>query len=121
MLTPHIVVVDDDDAIRELVVAVVQETIPSAEVSAHTSAIYALQESITGTIDLLITNCHMPDMDGPTLIRTLREEKNKVRIIMVSGSDEARELAEEVGVDAFVPKYALREALMEAIRSLVAA
>ena len=121
MHIPHIVVVDDDDAIRSVVVAVVQEAIPSAEVSAHTSALQALQEISTGTIDLLITNCHMPDMDGPTLIKTLRDDKNAVPIIMVSGSDEAREVAEEVGVDVFVPKYAIRSTLTDAIRSLVAA
>ena len=117
----HIVVVDDDDAIRSIVVSVVHEAIPTAEVSAHFSAVRALQEISTGTIDLLITNCHMPDMDGPTLIKTLREEKNGIPIIMVSGSDEARQLAEEVGVDFFVPKYAIHPALTDAIRSLVPA
>ncbi len=121
MHNPHIVVVDDDDAIRSVVVAVVQEAIPSAKVSAHTSALHALQEISTGTIDLLITNCHMPDMDGPTLIKTLRDGKSSVPIIMVSGSDEAREVAEEVGVDAFVSKIAIRSELTDVIRSLVTA
>jgi len=118
---PHVVVVDDDDAIRSIVVSVVHEAIPAAEVSAHTSAVHALQEISTGHIDLLITNCHMPDMDGPTLIKTLRQGKNGVPIIMVSGSDEARQVAEEVGVDFFVPKHALHAALTDAIHSLIPA
>ena len=117
----HVVVVDDDDAIRSIVVSVVHEAIPTAQVSAHTSAVHALQEISTGSIDLLITNCHMPDMDGPTLIKTLRQGKNGIPIIMVSGSDEARQLAEDVGVDIFVPKHVLHAALTDAIRSLIAA
>jgi CheY-like chemotaxis protein len=117
--SPHILVVDDDDAIRSVVVAVAQEAIPSAEVTSHASSLHALQKISTGEIDLLITNCHMPDMDGPTLIKTLRQEKNGIPIIMVSGSDEARELAEKAGVDRFVPKYAIHATLGDAILSLI--
>ena len=34
--------------------------------------------------------CHMPDMDGPALVRTLREKKLALPIIMVSGSTRNR-------------------------------
>ncbi len=90
-----------------------------AEVTSYASALQALQEISTGGVDLLITNCHMPDMDGPTLIKTLRQERHNVPIIMISGSDEARQLAEDAGVDCFVAKHAIHSALTEAIRSLI--
>lgn len=117
--SPHIVIVDDDDAVRSVVVAVTREAIPSAEITDHTSALHALQAIHSSGVDLLITNCHMPDMDGPTLVKTLREEKHAIPVIMVSGSDEARALAEEVGVDYFVPKHAIHAVLSDAIHALL--
>jgi CheY-like chemotaxis protein len=115
----HIIIVDDDDAIRSLIMAIAREAIPSAVVKEHTSSLHALQEVESGAADLLITNFHMPDMNGLELVAKIRGEKNAIPIIMVSGSDEVRALGEKAGIDRFVPKHALHPALTEAIRSLV--
>jgi CheY-like chemotaxis protein len=117
----RIVVVDDDDAIRSVVMAVAREAIPLASVTEHSSSLHALREISSGTADLLITNCHMPDMDGPTLVTTIRREKNAIPIIMISGSDDARVLGEEAGIDRFVAKHAIYPALTDAIHSLMEA
>ena len=69
--------------------------------------------------DLVITNCHMPDMDGPTFVRTLREGKFTQPIIMVSGSDEARRLGAVAGVDRFIEKRYLDPDLAHAIHKLL--
>lgn len=116
----RIIVVDDDDAVRSIIAELTRETVPSATVMSYASSLQVLQEISTGSIDLLITNCHMPDMDGPTLIRTLRESRTSIPIIMVSGSEEARSLAEDVGVDRFVAKHLLHAELPGAIESLLA-
>jgi CheY-like chemotaxis protein len=113
-------VVDDDDDVRSLVTAVAREAAPSAVVTEHASSLRALQEIESGAATLLITNYKMPDMDGVTLVKTIRREKHALPIIMVSGSDEARILAEKAGIDCFVPKHAIRTALNEAIRTLMA-
>jgi CheY-like chemotaxis protein len=119
VFSPRIVIVDDDDVIRSLVETVTRQTIPSARVTSYASSLRVIGEISTGSVQLLITNCHMPDMDGPTLIRTLREQKYAIPIIMVSGSEEARGMAEAAGVDYFVPKSAVVTALPEAIRALL--
>jgi CheY-like chemotaxis protein len=115
----HIVIVDDDDAIRSIVTAIARETVPTAVVTEHTSSLKALQEVSSGSADLLITNFHMPDMDGLTLVKKIRSEKNAIPIIMVSGSDEVRLLGEKAGIDRFVPKHAMHPALPEAILALI--
>ena len=115
----QIVVVDDDESVRSVVSAVVREAIPTAAVTEHISSFAALEVIHGGATDLLITNCHMPDMDGPTLVRTIREEKNPIPIIMVSGSEEARELGELAGIDRFVPKHSIHASLTAAIHSLL--
>jgi two-component system, chemotaxis family, chemotaxis protein CheY len=115
----RIVIVDDDDAIRSVVMAIAREAVPSAIVTEHTSSLHALQEVESGAANLLITNFHMPDMDGLTLVRKIRGERIAIPIIMVSGSDEIRVLGEQAGVDRFIAKHAIHPALGDAIRELV--
>ena len=119
MNTLRIVVVDDDDAIRNVIVAVTCETLPSASVVDHASSLQALQDVQSSSADLLVTNCHMPDMDGPTLVRTIREEKHAVPVIMVSGSEDARTLGENAGIDRFVSKTWISTELPDAIQTLL--
>ena len=119
MKTPRIVVVDDNDTIRSMVMAAARDALPSATVTGHHSSLRALQEITSGAADLLITNCHMPDMDGPTLVKKIRADRISIPIIMISASDDARELGEEAGIDRFVAKHTIYPALSEAIHALI--
>ena len=114
-----IAVVDDDDLVRATACELVREACPDAEVMEYASSTYALHEIETSTVDLLVTNCQMPDMDGPSLVRKLRELKHSLPIIMISASDGAKELGEAAGIDLFVPKNLLYPGLMEAIHALL--
>ena len=64
------------------------------------------------TIDLVISDVVMPGIDGPTLIRMLREKRPDLRVIFISGYAEDTyrdELDEENGVH-FLPKpFSLKE------------
>jgi CheY-like chemotaxis protein len=111
----RIVVVDDDDDVRSVLCALAHEAVPCATIDQHRSALNALHEVETGLADLLITNCHMPDLDGPTLVQTIRGMKNAIPIIMVSASADARELGEKAGIDWFVEKNRLSAELGDAI------
>jgi DNA-binding response OmpR family regulator len=116
----RIVVVDDDDEIRSLLCALAHEAVPGATIGEHASSRHALNEIERGSADLLITNCDMPDMDGPTLVQTIRKMKNSIPIIMVSGSPEARSLGERSGIDKFVEKTHLNTELGDAIKTCLA-
>ena len=39
----------------------------------------------TGQIDLVVSDVVMPEMDGPTLLRHLRQRNPNIRIIFMSG------------------------------------
>jgi CheY-like chemotaxis protein len=121
MNTPRIVVVDDDEGIRSMVAAIAHETMPSATITTHASSLRAFQDIHRDDADLLITECYMPNMDGPTLVKAIRHTRNAIPIIMISGSEKARELGEKAGIDEFVPKSHMHSALTEAIQSLLAA
>lgn len=114
-----IVVVDDEDQVREVICETVRQALAGAEVADYASAKHAFHEIQTGTVDLLITNCHMPDMDGPSLVRALREQKHALPIIMISGSDDARCRGEEAGIDRFVCKHLIHPDLEEALHALL--
>ena len=54
-----------------------------------------------GPIELVITDVIMPRMDGPTLIRHIRERQPSIKVLCISGYTEDR-LRERVGLDADV-------------------
>lgn len=115
----QLVIVDDDDDVRSAVEALAHETYPLAEIASFATSFSAIEKIHQGATDLLITNCHMPDMDGPTLVKTLRAEKFSLPILMVSSSDDARELGEKAGIDGFVEKQSLFRQLPTALRELL--
>jgi two-component system cell cycle sensor histidine kinase/response regulator CckA len=57
-------------------------------------------------IDLLITDVVMPRMDGPTLIRAVRERWPRMKVIYISGyaEDAFRKRLDETGAIHFLPK-----------------
>jgi two-component system chemotaxis response regulator CheY len=71
--------------------------------------------------DLVIVDWVMPDMDGTTLITELRKDAAtaSLRILMISGSVNARVMAGRVGSDGFLPKPFQADELLEAVARLV--
>lgn len=76
----------------------------------------ALLEKIN--VSLVLVDLNMPDMDGLSLVRRLRQRQNEVTVLLVSGDDEpslvARALA--AGVRAFVPKSSPPGMLLKAVQ-----
>jgi DNA-binding NarL/FixJ family response regulator len=72
------------------------------------------------TFDLLITDFSMPEMDGLTLIRTVKRVLPGVKIIVLSMHDEVH-LAKEIlksGVDGYVLKKDTQHELLKAIQEV---
>ena len=62
--------------------------------------------STIGEIDLLITDVVMPGVDGPTLIKRIREDRADIRVICISGYSEdalRQRISEDAGIH-FLPK-----------------
>ena len=118
---PQIIVVDDDDAIREIVVRLTQETVPQAKISALANAREALDLIKDHGADLLITNFRMPGMDGPELVRQLRAREFVAPVIMVSGNPEAEKRGQAAGITRFVAKTDVAAELPRALLSLLEA
>jgi DNA-binding response OmpR family regulator len=87
--TITILVVDDDAAIRNLILDVL-ETAAFRVLTAATGAQALVEsEAEAGPIDLLLTDVLMPDVSGPELFRRLRTRRPAMRVLYMTGLDDS--------------------------------
>ncbi|MNT79305.1 Chemotaxis protein CheY [compost metagenome] len=63
-------------------------------------------EDLDYEVDLIISDVVMPEMDGPTMLKVIREKMPRLKIIFVSGYAEEsvrRDIEDDQSVD-FLPK-----------------
>ena len=77
----------------------------------------ALEEK-SGAIDLVVSDVVMPEMDGPTLLKEMRQRNPDIRIIFVSGyaEDAFEKSLPENQQFAFLPKPFALSALVEKVK-----
>lgn len=73
--------------------------------------------------DLVLTDISMPNMDGITMIRRIKEQNPTARIIVISAQNDTDKLLEliNLGVDRFLTKPISKIALIEALYSISSA
>ena len=81
----HILVVDDEQANRMLVAALLREAGHTVDAASNGSG--ALAQLEANHCDLLVTDMHMPVMDGIELISQCRGLHPKLPIVAMSGGD----------------------------------
>ena len=114
-----IVVVDDEEQVRTLM----QEVLASAGYNVLTAAEgRTALEFLTQNpaVDLVITDLVMPDLEGIELIREIRSNYPKVKIMAVSGAFGGQLLkpASYLGADATLAKPFRQEALLESVEKI---
>lgn len=102
--TPHILVVDDDREIRDLLGRFLKKHGLRVSLAADGREMLSCLED--GAIDLVVLDVMMPGVDGLTLTRNLRADNNRIPIIMLTamGEDTDRIVGLEMGADDYVPK-----------------
>ncbi len=110
-----ILVVEDDTAIRTAVRRYLK--IQGHHVIEAANGIEALAHLKVQTVDLVLTDIDMPEMDGIELIRRVRQEKPEMPIVVMTGVREAINVVEhELGVQHVLTKPFDLEDLSHAIR-----
>jgi two-component system cell cycle sensor histidine kinase/response regulator CckA len=80
-----ILLVEDEVAVRAFAARALQSRGYTVhEAGSGTEALEVMEET-GGTIDLVVSDVVMPEMDGPTLLRELRKTRPDLKIIFVSG------------------------------------
>lgn len=115
---PHILVVDDDRGIRDLLSRYLRKNGLRVDVAANGREMESrLSES---KIDLVVLDRVMPGEDGLTLCRDLRNH-SRVPIIMLTllGADTDRILGLQMGADDYVQNPFNPEELLARIRAVL--
>jgi len=109
-----ILVVDDEVAIREIIKTSLETYNYKTLIASDGIEAVALYAEYREEISIVLMDMMMPDMDGPTTIRTLQKINPHVKIIAISGlaSSDKLTAAREAGVKTFLSKpYTMKELL----------
>lgn len=116
--TPHILLVDDDPALREML----QEYLAGHEVrvTAVASGSEMTARLDSEAIDLVLLDLRLPGEDGLQLARALRERGNLPIVLLTGRAEEAdRVMGLELGADDYVTKPFSPRELLARIRAVL--
>ncbi len=98
MAAPHILIVDDEEAILDMLVDVL--SILGYKSTGVQSAEQALAVCASTTIDLVITDVVMPGMSGLELLRTLKQERSTLPVVIIAAFSAPEEVREMLALGA---------------------
>jgi two-component system, cell cycle sensor histidine kinase and response regulator CckA len=113
-----ILLVEDEEGLRSLNARGLRSRGYSViEASNGVEALEALEEK-NGAVDLVVSDVVMPEMDGPTLLKSMRERNPDLKIIFVSGyaEDAFEKSLPENQQFAFLPKPFTLSQLVAAVK-----
>jgi two-component system cell cycle sensor histidine kinase/response regulator CckA len=117
-----ILLVEDEEGLRSLNARGLRSRGYSViEASNGIEALEALEER-NGAVDLVVSDVVMPEMDGPTLLKTMRTRNPDLKIIFVSGyaEDAFEKSLPENQQFAFLPKPFTLSQLVAAVKETMA-
>jgi DNA-binding response OmpR family regulator len=117
-VAPHVLVVDDDPSIRQLLVDFLGDY--DYQVSAVASGAEMTKVLTGSAIDLLVLDVRLPDEDGIQIARRLREQSDLAIIVITGRRDESdRVMALELGADDYLTKPFSPRELLARVRALL--
>ena len=119
MSTARILIADDDRAIRESLGRAL--TLEGYEVIQANDGAIALSLVESGAPDAAILDVTMPNVDGLTVCRVLRAERNKLPILMLTARTETQDRVAglDAGADDYLPKPFDLDELFARVRALL--
>jgi DNA-binding response OmpR family regulator len=115
---PHILVVDDDSAMRQLVAEYLGHN--DFRVTGAASGTGLMETLRVGVVDLVLLDLRLRGEDGMTLLRQLRAESQIPVIILTGRAEEAdRVMGLELGADDYLTKPLSPRELLARIRTVL--
>lgn len=112
-----IIVVDDEQYVRELLALVFQSAGYAVIIAANPREV--LDILATRQVALLITDYHMPEMNGAVFITRVRASHPRLPIILASGERSLTALAASCGANGWYQKGTPLTDLLNLVRALL--
>ena len=117
-----VMVVEDSSAMRGLIASVLGQ-IEDCEVVEVSTGFEALRQLPRASVDLIVTDINMPDINGLELLSFVRRSPNlahvPVLVVTSEGSERDKEKALALGANAYLVKPFAAESLLDAVRELL--
>jgi two-component system phosphate regulon response regulator PhoB len=121
MSSLNVLVVEDEDAIREMLVMVLEQA--SLQVSAVASAEQALQSLAENRVDLMLLDWMLPGISGVELARRLKKDPGykdlPIILLTARGEEEDKIRGLEIGADDYVTKPFSPKELLARIKAVM--
>ena len=121
-LGKHVLVVQDDKDVGNVFRLAMD--MQGYRVTVVENATHALNTLSSTTIDAIVMDLMLPDMDGFDLVRFLRRQPTttKIPVLVVSGATAGYQMGKalEAGADIFLGKPVAVEELMRAVKAMIA-
>ncbi len=97
-IKPTILIVDDEPGARESLEVILEDDYQLLSVGSGREALETFQKK---PVDLILLDVNMPDMDGLTLLRKIKEKDEEVDVVMVSALNQARKAVDSIKMGAY--------------------
>ena len=115
----HVLIVEDEETLAGLI----QEALGHENITSDTvgDGAQALKKIQSGNYQMIILDLNLPVLTGLEVIRTLREEGNRIPVIMVTGmrAVDDRVAGLEAGADDYITKPFSLDELLARVRALM--
>lgn len=114
----RILLVEDESRLSQALVEIFKEN--KFNIDAVYDGAEGLAQARSGIYDLIILDIMLPKMDGITVLRTLREEKNAVPVLLLTAKEDISDKVEglDSGADDYMTKPFSTEELLARVRAL---
>ena len=99
MSKSHLLVVDDEKSIRDTLQDILEDE--NFEVTTAANAELAKAALLASNFDLILLDIWMPDIDGITLLREIRQQGNQCPVLMISGHGTVETAVEAIQYGAY--------------------
>jgi two-component system chemotaxis response regulator CheY len=123
-MPPNVLIVDDSAAIRKILQRVLRQAeVPLGSLYEAGDGVQALEAMKNNSIDLVLSDINMPNMDGLQLLAQIRANPqwHGVRVLMITTEGNQARVMEAVGLGAagYVRKPFTADQIKEKVLSLM--